>query len=54
MKILHLGRNEKKNSEINLKKIEAKFAEGEQKINSSKISCKNAKVLKGNLIIWSK
>ena len=29
MKILHLGRNEKKNSKINLKKIEAKFAEGE-------------------------
>ena len=53
MKIFHLGINEKKNSEQDLK-IEAKSAEGEKKMNSFKISRKNVKVLKKNLIIWNK
>ena len=53
MKVFHLGINVKKNSKQDLK-IEAKFAEGEKKTNSFKISCKYVKVLKKNLIIWNK
>ena len=37
MKELHLVSNEKKNSEYDFSKIEARFAEGQQKINSLKI-----------------
>ena len=37
MKELHLVSNEKKNSEYDFNKIEARFAEGKQKINSLKI-----------------
>ena len=35
--VLHLGSKEKKNSEKDLNKIEARFAEGKKKINSLKI-----------------
>ena len=51
MKALCLGSNEKKNSGKELYKIEARFAERKYKINSLKII---VKMLKGNLIIWSK
>ena len=37
MKVLHLGSNEKKNSEKYLNKIVARFAEGKSKANSLKI-----------------
>ena len=36
MKVLYLGSNEEKNSGKDLNKIEAKFAEGKQKMNSLK------------------
>ena len=41
--------NEKKNSEKDLNKIEARFAEGKKKMNSLKK--KQKKMLKGNLTI---
>ena len=37
MKELHLESNEKKNAEYDFNKIEARFAEGKQKINSLEI-----------------
>ena len=38
MKLLsYLGNNERKNSGKDMKKIEARFAEGKQKVNSLKI-----------------
>ena len=37
MEVLYLGSNEKKNSGKDMKKIEARFAEGKQKANSLKI-----------------
>ena len=46
MKVLYLGSNEKKNSGKDLNKIEARFAEGKQKMNSLKIKlqkCYNCK-----------
>ena len=39
MKVLFLGSNEKKMQEKNKDKIEAKFAERKQKMNSLKIKC---------------
>ena len=39
MKVLYLGRNEKKNAGKELKKNEARFAERKQKVNSLKIKC---------------
>ena len=39
MKVLHLGSNEKKNSEKELNKIEARFVEKKQKMNILKIKC---------------
>ena len=46
MEILHLGSSEKKNSEADLNKIEARFGEWKQKMNSLKIKlekCLNIK-----------
>ena len=37
MKVLYLGGNEKKNSGKDVNKIEERFAEGKQKMNSLKI-----------------
>ena len=37
MKILNIGSNEKKNSGKDLNNIEARFAEGKQKLNNLKI-----------------
>ena len=37
MKVIHLESNEKKNSENNWNKIEARFDEGKQKMNRLKI-----------------
>ena len=54
MKVLYLGSNEKKSSGKDLNKIEARFAEGKQKANSLKIKLQNVKMLKGNLVTWSK
>ena len=54
MKVLYLESNENKNSGKELNKIEARFAEGKQKINSLKIKPKNVRMSKGNLIIQSK
>ena len=54
MKVFYLGSNETKNSGKDLNKIEARFTEEKQKMNSLKKSCKGDKMLKGNLIIWSK
>ena len=39
MKVLYLGSNEKKNSEKELNKIEARFVEKKQKMNILKIKC---------------
>ena len=39
MKVLFLGSNEKKMQEKNKDKIEAKFAESKQKMNSLKTKC---------------
>ena len=41
MKVLNLTSNEKKNSGKDLKKIEARFAEWKQNMNSLKIKLKN-------------
>ena len=46
MKVLYLGSNKKRNSRKDLNKIEARFTEGK--------CYKNVKILKINLIIWSK
>ena len=48
MKVLHLGSNEKKNLEKDLNKIEARFAEGKQKMNGLKLKLKKIKMLEGN------
>ena len=54
MKVLHLGSNEKKNSEKDVKKIEARFAEGKQKMNSLKMKLQKCYNVKEKLLIWSK
>ena len=46
-------KNQRKKSEKDLNKIEARLAEGELQISSLKISCKNVRMSEGNLIIWS-
>ena len=43
MKVLFLGSNEKKNAVKNKDKIEVRFAEKKQKMNSFKIKCENVK-----------
>ena len=52
MEILHLGSSEKKNSEADLNKIEARFGEWQQKMNSLKIKlekCLNIKEKLNNM-----
>ena len=39
--VFYLGGNEKKNSGEELSKIEARFADRKQKMNSLKIQCRN-------------
>ena len=39
MQVLYLGSNEKKNEGKQLNKIEARFAERKQKMNSFKLKC---------------
>ena len=51
MKVLHLGSNEKQNSE---KRFEQDWSKGTRKWIVWKYCYKNVKMLKGNLIIWSK
>ena len=41
--VFYLGGNEKKNSREELSKIEARFADRKQKMNSLKIQCRNVK-----------
>ena len=48
------GSREKKNSEKDLNKIEARFAQGKQKMNSLKIKLKKCRIVKGKLNMWSK
>ena len=48
------GSSEKKNSEKDLNKIEARFAQGKQKMNSLKIKLKKCGSVKGKLNMWSK
>ena len=43
MKVLYVGSNERKTQEKNKDKIEARFAERMQEMNSSKIKCENVK-----------
>ena len=47
MKVLRLGSSENKNSEKELSKIEARFAEGKQKMNSLKIKLEKCLNVKG-------
>ena len=49
MEVPCLGRNEKKNSEKDLNKIEARFAEGTWKISSLKIKLQKHYNAKGKL-----
>ena len=49
MKVLHLGSYEKKNSEKDSCKIEARFAEGKQKMSSLKIKLQKCQKNKGKL-----
>ena len=47
MKVLHLGKNKKKNSEKDLNEIEARFAEGMYKMNSLKNKLQKFNNVKG-------
>ena len=47
MKVLYLESNKKKNSGKDLSKIEARFAEGKQKMNSLKIKLQKCYNFKG-------
>ena len=47
MKVLHLGKKKKKNSEKDLNEIEARFAEGMYKTNSLKIKLQKFNNVKG-------
>ena len=49
MKVLYLESNKKKNSGKDLSKIEARFAEGKQKMNSLKIKLQKCYNVKGKL-----
>ena len=48
------GSSEKKNSEKDLNIIEARFAQGKQKMNSLKMKLKKCGIVKGKLNMWSK
>ena len=50
MKVLYLEISEKKNSGKDLNKIEVRFAEGKQKMNSSKIKLPKCLNIKGKPI----
>ena len=54
MKEIHLGNNEKKNSEKYLNKIEAGFSKGKQRMNNLNINLQKCQHFKRKLIIWSK
>ena len=54
MKVLNLGSNKKKKSGKDLIKIEGRFAEGKQRVNSLEVVLQTVTMVNGKLIIWSK